>query len=189
MKNMTWVAVLFIVAGCSPQIQVYSDSDPDYKVSNYSTFRWAQHANIEANKNPLFYNELNDKRIKAAVTYEMTSRGFNLSDSSSDLIIHYHIIIDDQSVVTTEPYGYFYGPYWLRTETKIYSYRKGMLIIDLMDRTTSNLVWRGWATTEIDSVVPEQASDIINRAVAKIFKKFPDSAPKPQAVLSRKIDQ
>jgi hypothetical protein len=178
---MKCLVVLFVFAtlvGCSPQISVYSDIDPDYDLWTYKTFDWGRKVNIEEGKNPLHYNELNDKRIKAAVQHELNVRGFELSSSNPDLIFHYHIIIDDQSVVTTEPFGYRYGPYWTRMHTDIYSYREGTLILDLMDRKTNNLVWRGWAKSAIDNIDPEKVDELIKEAVGKIFKKFPKAPRK-----------
>ena len=176
MKYVILIFSILALASCSPEIRVYSDQDPDYQVRNFKTFDWGQKANIEQDRNPLHYNELNDKRIKSAIERELSSRGYTITDSDPDLIIHYHIVIDDQSVIATEPYGYFYGPYWLRTQTNIYSYSEGTLIIDLMDPKTNNLVWRGWATAAIDTITQDQTEEMINRAVAKIFKRFPASA-------------
>lgn len=184
MKNLILIAAALLAIACSPEIQVYSDHDPAYQLNNYKTFDWSQKTNIEANRNPLHYNELNDKRIKSAVFAELTSRGYILSDSKPELIIHYHIIIDDQSVVTTEPHGYFYGPYWMRMSTHVYPYREGTLIIDLMNPKTNNLVWRGWATVDLAMITPEQTEEIINRVVAKIFRRFPTSVSNQEPLAS-----
>lgn len=184
MKCIMFITAALLTVACSPEIQVYSDHDPDYDVKNFKTFDWGQKTNVEANRNPLHYNELNDKRIKSAVLEELTSRGYALSEANPDITIHYHIVIDDQSVVTTEPYGYFYGPYWIRMQTHVYPYREGTLIIDLMDSETNNLVWRGWATVGLDMITPEQTEDIISRVVAKIFRRFPASSSNPEPLAS-----
>lgn len=164
---------LVALAGCSPEIRVYSDYDPDYDLTKYSTFNWMQKSNIESGNNPLYYNELNDKRIKSAVLQQLLSKGYVLSEEP-DLVLHYHIIVDDQSIVTTDPHDYFYSPYWMHLRTSVRQYREGTLIIDLMDSKTNNLVWRGWAASALEGVyTPEQIDHLIKTAVAKIFKKFP----------------
>ena len=184
MKCILFIAAVLLTAACSPQILVYSDHDPYYDVKNFKTFDWGQKIDIEAYRNPLHYNELNDRRIKSAVFEELSSRGYVLSELTPDLIIHYHIVIDDQSVVTTEPYGYFYGRYWMRMQTHLHSYREGTLIIDLMDPKTNNLVWRGWATVGLDMITPEQTEEIISRVVAKIFRRFPVSTNEHEPLAS-----
>lgn len=171
--------ILAIVTGCSPQIRVYSDTDPDYNLQAYKTFDWGQKVNIESGKNPLHYNELNDKRIKSAVLEQLQMQGYTLASTDPDLIVHYHIIVDDQSVVTTEPFGYRYGPYWMQMQTNVYAYREGTLILDLMDNKTNNLIWRGWAVTAIDEVNPEKVEELIKTAVKKIFRKFPKTQHRP----------
>ena len=173
MKQLLLLFILSIFAACSPQIKVYSDRDPDYDLNAYSTFDWGQKGNVEEGKNPLHYNELNDKRIKAAVQEHMMEHGYQLTSEAPDLILHYHIIVDDQSVVATEPYGYRYSAYWTKTQTNVYAYRQGTLIIDIMDGKSNNLIWRGWAVAAIDDIDPTKVEELIKAAVARIFTKFP----------------
>ena len=165
---------LLLLTACSQQIAVHTDYDPDYDLWTYKTFDWGQKVNIEEGKNPLHYNELNDKRIKAAVQNQLTKRGYKLTAETPDLILHYHIIVKGQSVVVTEPFGYSYGPYWTRTNTNIYSYKEGTLILDLMDNKTNHLMWRGWAVTDVkESYSPKEVEALINQVVSKIFREFP----------------
>lgn len=173
MKRLLVILIPVLLAGCSPQIMVYSDHDPDYDVWTYQTFDWGHKINIEEGRNPLHYNELNDKRIKSAVEEEMYLRGYKLTSETPDLILHYHIVVDNQSVVTTEPYGYRYSQYWMRMETNIYPFREGTLILDLMDKKTSDLIWRGWAVAAVDQVDLGKVDQLIRTAVSRIFKKYP----------------
>jgi hypothetical protein len=177
MVRILIIIAIVIMAGCSPQIKVYSDMDPDYDLWTYKTFDWGEKVSIEAGRNPLRYNELNDKRIKAAVLEQLQSRGFVPREQDPDLILHYHIIVDDKSAVTTEPFGYRYGAYWMRSGVNVYYYREGTLIIDLMERSTKNLVWRGWAVANVDEIDPEEVDEVIKLAVEKIFRKFPARQP------------
>lgn len=173
MRKLLTISIFAVLAGCSPQIRTYSDYDPDYDLWTYKTFDWGQKVGIEKGQNPLHYNELNDKRIKAAVLEQMISRGYQLTEENPDLVLHYHIIVDDQSVVTTEPYGYRYGSYWVRMQTNVYAYREGTLILDLMDKKTNDLIWRGWAVSAVEGVDPAEVDELIKTAVMRIFKKFP----------------
>ena len=175
MRLILFVSILALLSGCNPQIKVYSDYDPDYDLWTYKTFDWGEKVDIEKGKNPLHYNELNDKRIKLAVEEQMNMRGYLRSQENPDLILHYHIIIEDQTAVVTEPYGYQYGSYWIQAQTNIYPYKQGTLILDLMDKKTNNLIWRGWAVSAIDNVDPEKVDKLISVTVAKIFRKFPTS--------------
>lgn len=168
------ILLAILAVGCSQQVTVHTDYDPDYDLWTYQTFDWGEKVNIEGGQNPLYYNELNDKRIKTAVQKQLSKRGYKLSAESPELILHYHIIVKDQSVLITEPYGYSYGQYWTRANTNTYSYREGTLILDLMDKKTNQLIWRGWAVTDVkDSYSPKQVEALIEEVVSKLFRKFP----------------
>src|SRR5688572_20495616 len=82
--NKIFIALL-IVTGCSSEIRVSSDYDPDYDLKKYRTFGWLKTTNIELQQNPLYYNELNDKRIKSAVQEQLEQKGYTLSGANPDL--------------------------------------------------------------------------------------------------------
>ncbi|MBT1686476.1 DUF4136 domain-containing protein [Dawidia soli] len=173
MKYLVSLLPSLLLLACGPSITTYTDHDPAYDVSGFTTFGWSDKTDVEAGKNPLYYNELNDKRIKGAVEKELTSRGYIHSETHPDRLLHYHIVVDDESVLAPEPYGYFYGPYWMRARMHVYAYREGTLIIDMMDPQTKSLVWRSWATATLDMISKDKVDDVIARAVGKMFKGFP----------------
>lgn len=190
MKTLFALIFALAIGSCSPQIRVYTDHDPDYDVKSFKTFDWHQKTNIELSKNPLYYNELTDKRLKEAIGKELTSRGYLNSDRQPDLILHYHIVVDDQSVLVTEPFGCVYSPNWIHEQTHVYAYREGTLIIDIMHAQTNHLIWRGWAVSALDVLNdPDQTEDLINRAVEKIFKRFPGNASGTPVVSSLESEQ
>lgn len=174
MKALYPILLLVFISRCSPDIQAYTDYDPDYDLWTYRTFDWAQKMNVEQNQNPLYYNELNDKRIKRAVRNQLEKRNYQLTATSPQLILHYHIIVEDKSVLVTEPFGYSYGPYWMKGPKQTYAYTQGTLILDLMDTRSNQLVWRGWAVAAVDEIdSPEKIEKLVETAVRKMFVKFP----------------
>jgi hypothetical protein len=52
---------------------------------------------------------------------------------------------------------------------------KGMLVIDLADRTQKLLRWRGMAKATVDPEQKEKAFEIAEKSVAKMFRDFPPS--------------
>jgi len=164
--------VIVGLSGCST-MKVYSDFDRDISVKNYSTFGWPESKQLETKNNPLYYNELNDKRIKNEVESQLKSKGYQFEATNPQLKIHYHIVLENHTAINTDPYGYNYGPYWLTRNVNVYEYREGTLIIDLMDTKTNNLVWRGWAVNFLDEDRPDQMEGQFNTAIRKIFEKFP----------------
>jgi hypothetical protein len=176
MKKSFLTATLFILlTACGPSVRVFYDRDENANVANYKTYSWLNEKAIEAKGlNPLYYNELTDQRIKNAVNREMQAKGFVLVENKGELELHYHIIVENKTSETTEPYNYTYTPYWRKVS--IYHYREGTLIIDIMDRQKNTLVWRGYATGVITYQTTAKPEEAINYAVTKIFKSFPLSS-------------
>ncbi len=168
--------LLVLATGCSPEIQVYTDYDPDNDRWAYSTFTWNEVSTERETRDPLYYSSLNDKRIRKAVQKELLKRNYQFVTEKADLLFQYHILVEDKSVVATEPFGYIYGPYWMRKQQHVYTYTQGTLILDLIDTRINQLIWRGWAVSAIDGLdSPERIEKLINEAVQKVFTKFPRS--------------
>ncbi len=168
MKSRLIVFLLSGLVACSNQITVRTDSDRSINIAEFKTFAWLNKEGIEERNNPLYYNELNDKRIHEAVISQLTAKGYQQVESNPMLKVHYHIIIDDKTQVRNDTYS----PYWIKTERDIYSYKEGTLIVDLMDAKNESLLWRGWAISALSD--QDQLSDeMIREAVAKICSKLP----------------
>jgi Domain of unknown function (DUF4136) len=184
-RFLSALSIFLLLSGCSAGLRVQTDTDPDYDLWAYKSFSWSPNTNIEESKNPIYYNELNDKRIKMAVTAEMVKLGYLQKEHNPDLIIHYHIIVEDQSTVLGDPLGY-HGAYWIGLDSQVYKYKMGTLIIDIMDPKSKNLIWRGWAKAFVDEQAsPRQVNQLVNKATRRMFNQFPkkhESLPAPVAV-------
>jgi len=176
---MKKLAILLLIGlyGCSPAIRTYYDYDKQDHIGRYTTFGWQTAEQIEMKNNPLFYSELNDKRIKAAANDLLRVKGYVLTDKDPELTLHYHIVMEERSVLTPDPYGYIYGDYFMRPRSDVFNYREGTLIIDFMNTKNNNLVWRGWAVAAMEVVFYDtKDTDILIRsAVAKILQNLPQS--------------
>ncbi len=171
--------ILLICFSCSERIVVRRDFDKSVEIHRSSTYSWLEKKQMEDRNNPLVYNELNDKRVKQAVDEQLLAKGYQLKPEGSELIVHYHIVIDDKTAVYTDPYGYYYNNYWMMRRTDVYRYREGTLIIDFMDSRNCELIWRGWATSILQDDEVSEAK--IREAVQKIFQQFPESAVREAA--------
>jgi hypothetical protein len=177
MKKLIQQSILFAALAwlysCSPGFKAYTDYDRDFNIREFTFYMWAEDTEIEARNNPLYYNELNDKRIKNAVNRQLKNKGYHQTEKNPDLMIHYHIVVEDKTEFRSDPYGY-YGPYWRRSYAYSYQYKQGTLIIDLMDAGNKHLLWRGWVTGVLGEVQDSaKAEYMIEEAVASIFEKLP----------------
>jgi Domain of unknown function (DUF4136) len=168
--------LLFLAFSCSPSVSVFNDYDRQIDLSSYSSYNWKQLERKESVQNPLYDNELNDKRIKAAVDKAMKKKGYQFISESPELYVHYHIVIEDKSVVIRESDIHNYSTYWLGLDMNAYQYKEGSLIIDLMDAKTNALVWRGWAVTILEDLNPENVEKRLDRTIQRIFEGLPASA-------------
>ena len=58
--------------------------------------------------------------------------------------------------------------------TSISDYDEGWLTIDMIDRESGKMIWRGVGVrATYESPKPKKVSKIINKAVARILKDFP----------------
>lgn len=170
-QTIFYLLLLMCFPSCST-MKVYSDFDRDLSVRNYATFGWPEAKQLEAKNNPLYYNELNDKRIKNEVGALLKSNGYRADETNPELKIHYHIVLEDRAPINPDPFGY-YGQDWINRNVNVREFREGTLIIDFMDAKTNNLVWRGWAVNFLDEDNPDQLEAQFNKAIRKIFEKFP----------------
>jgi hypothetical protein len=112
------------------------------------------------------------------VQRELNARGYIHSETNPELVIHYHIMIDDKETTISEHESVTYGPYWQQEPRYVISYKEGTLIIDVMD-AKNNLVWRGSAAAPIEEVYSsEKVTKLVDKAVKKMFKSFPTTKRK-----------
>jgi hypothetical protein len=167
-----------IAVGCSPAIRVYHEIDKSSPVDQYHTFQWAKTDSAAWKSNPLYFNELNDRRIKQAVNDLLTAKGYLPGSDISDLTLRYNIRVDEQSILLPDPYGYLYGDYWMMPRDNLFRYREATLILDVWNSQTRKLIWRGWAVAAVEVVFEQEKNPevIIRSAVTKILDAFPAHA-------------
>jgi len=168
MKKTLGILMIAALASCSDQITVRTDYDKSVKIATFNTFAWLDNEGIEERNNPLYYNELNDRRIREAALTQLAGKGYVQDNVTPKLKVHYHIVIEDKTQVRSDTYS----PYWIKSERDVYTYREGTLIIDLMDGTNEMLLWRGWAISAL-SDTDQMSDELIKEAVTKIFEKLP----------------
>jgi Domain of unknown function (DUF4136) len=167
-------ALLSTIAGCST-INVSSDYDPKANFSAYRTYSWLARAQ-EPNTDPRLQSSLLHSRIRDAVEAQMASKGFRQEPTAkTDLQVAYHVALKGKLDVTTVP-SYPYGPsmWGATTTTSVRQYDEGSLILDFIDASTHQLVWRGSAQAEVKpDTTPQEQQKRINEAVQKILERYP----------------
>jgi hypothetical protein len=166
--------------GCA-SITVSTDYDPDADFSGFRTFSWmSKPGNIP--DDPRIDSDLLRSRIEDAVRDTMTAKGYDFVEKgSADLLLGYHVTVEDKVDVSTfdNYYGYrggwyYYGAPYAYQDTYVRQYQVGTLILDVANGKTKRLIWRGTAKAELlASPTPEEREERIREAVEKMLDKFP----------------
>jgi hypothetical protein len=175
---LIWFAFVLMATSCA-----ITDMDPRADFSHYRTFAWGT-ANVEV-KNPLYRGGLIDKEIKRTVESEFASRGISFNKKNPDFVVSYQTYTENkQGTYGGGAYGYPYYPYgyyrfgWWGMPyygygtypQNSYSYTEGTLIIDITDKQTNELVWRGSVKGKLSATGLRKQ---IDKGVKAIMKKYP----------------
>ena len=172
-------------AGCG--VPAHVEKDPTVDIGNYRTFAWLSDHNSSRHEGKSYQN-FEEKNLKEMVTKQLEKNGWRQVRSNPDVLVDYDIMVDNDvrnqsESVYSRPYvRYFYNPYTRRINSVYYTsqylgensyavpYRSGTITLNIVDTKTNNLVWQGWAETEIVSKHLQQ--DEMKKVVKAIFKKF-----------------
>ena len=185
--NRIYILIGLIMMGLSGCAITDFDHKADF--SKYRTFAWGK---SEADvSNPLYESDLITKRIQAAVENEFAKRGVVESSTDPDFIVKYHTYTEEKKRTESVypyrygfyPYGFFpfaFGwgyPYYLGRPSEVTQYTEGTLILDMIDRRTGELVWRGSVSGNVEDTA--RLKKQVERAVHAIMKKYPVSPASP----------
>ena len=115
------------------------------------------------------------QRISNGIDRELSEKGFQKVDANSnpDLIVLYRTAVKSNTQINTMGTG-GWGWRWGggMTTTTVDQIPTGQLSVDIGDAKTKKLLWLGSASNTI-SDKPEKNEEKINKALDKMFKKFP----------------
>lgn len=167
----TMIAVAALAACASVQSQ--GDYDQSYDFRALQTWDWmpepGETRGVTGQRNPLI-----ERRIQDAVARELNAKGYRQAVGESvDFRVAYHASAEEKIDVSTT-YDY-YGYRW-RTPlvyTDVREYTEGTIIVDVVDGTRNELVWRGTAIGVVRGGDPEDITERINNAINDVLKDFP----------------
>jgi hypothetical protein len=196
MKNVTsyiMAVVLLMVAGSC----AVTDVDRSANFKSYRTFAWGE-SEVKV-ENPVYDSDLITKRIRNTVEKEFSKRGIRMDKKDPDFLVSYRTFTQQKQEVSGGsyygygypffpmrfyPYGFGWGfPYgaWGNPPRERY-YTEGTLIIDITDKKTDELVWRGTVKGNVDDIADLQKQ--IAKGVKAIMKKYPVTPDEPLPLIS-----
>ncbi len=187
----------FLISGCATTSNLTLDYDRDTDFAQYRTYAWAPPSGPGPNLS-LSQNDLIETRVKDYVDRILAAKGYReAAPEQADFLITYHNIYKEkQSVRTVGNYSYAPGYYW-RTEcsfgkrrhsrwarpyyvqprTYVEYYTEGTFVLDVVDRDSQKLVWRGSAVSILQDTSPDAQDQKMQEAANQLLEKFPPPSP------------
>ena len=158
------------------QVLVSYDKAEGLDLSKYTTF---QIHKLDVNHLPEFEPRKEGlNQLIGAITNEMETRGFEKVSGNPDLFLNIGVKITEE-VQTREtdirdaPVYMGQRNYsWKSEEIVVNTYNEGTVVLDIVDTEKNEMIWQG----VVKGVLSQKRSKNekrINRAVEKLFKKFP----------------
>lgn len=165
--TMSVAFIISLVAGSFAQ-EIKTDYDRNADFSHYKTFSFEK---VET-EDPLWVG-----RITAAIGRELTVKGWTQVASGGDIaIIAIRMTTDRQTLdhfYDTYPgWGWRWGSGYPDAPTTPETYAVGTLVIDLFDRKTKALLWRGSAKRTLSDSSTKTIKNF-DKSVQELFKEFP----------------
>ncbi len=151
--------------------KVSTDFAANTDFSKYKTYQVMQGKSRPA-------SPLADGKIQAAIDKQLSARGWQrAADGQADVVIVYNVATQQMQTLNTFYDGFGGGPWGWRggmgsATTTSSTYTEGTLILDMFDAKAKEAFWRGTATGTL-SDKPQKNEEKVNKALEKMFKKFP----------------
>lgn len=171
---LTVIFAAILLTGCAARPMVEFDQTTNF--SDFENFSWRmpEYGKVD---DPILDSPLLGQKVRDAVVAALQARGFTFHEqpavSPADFIVTYHTAEKEKFSDSGLRLGFGTG-YWGRSSI-IYSvgagsssYEEGILIIDILDADSGDLVWRGWRGMRLnqtnfnDSNVHEQVELILS---------------------------
>ncbi|MBC6425769.1 MAG: DUF4136 domain-containing protein [Ekhidna sp.] len=159
-------------------MQVKIIQRPYTTFDSYQTWCWIEGCEVIYQGPSEYYNKKVINELSNAIAFNMFEKGYQQLDETADLLVNFTLIMEEDSVQLDRDFpigGDFkkIDQSWvLSFYPEYYHYLSGSLIIDIIDRKTSELIWRSYAKKYVE-VNAEVEKDKIWKGVAKAMKKFP----------------
>jgi Domain of unknown function (DUF4136) len=142
------------VAGCAV-MTVSSHIERNVNFTEYVTYDWGPPDTLPVGDPRLDNNPFFKDYVQGAIEKKLAAKGYQRAVTGEpDLLVHYHASVNQKLEVyeADNRYGYCYG----NCQRQIVKYEEGTLVVDVIDRKTSKVVWRGWSQDTMNGVIDHQ---------------------------------
>jgi hypothetical protein len=184
MKKLLLAAAAVIGLNTAVNAQdVGIDRELDAGMEQFRTFAWSEKIDqiptdavfIGPNGVVVFNNQSTRSRIKAAVEYELSARGYQpASGSEPDFIVTFSVLEQAAEMMSYDGYELVSpGTDTVRTQDNIDRVRvePGTVVVNFIDRESGRMVWRGYASGILNADMINDENRV-REAVSSIFREY-----------------
>jgi len=180
------ITILVLLGGISATAQdIKYNFMPGTDFTKYKTYRWARVPNVQ------YPDQIIDNQITQAIDAQLALKGLTKGNGeTADLVVTYQAAVNQEKQWNSYSTGdsmWGYGRWggWggyggmSTSTTTSETINIGTLDIDIYDAAAKNQIWKGQATKTLGSGKnPEKVNKNINKAMEKLFKKYPPPVKK-----------
>jgi hypothetical protein len=166
---------------CSDNLHTFSDRDTKVDLQQYKTYAWIAPGDtiLNARRKDKLYGGF----IVHSANIELEKKGMEVNTSQPDALFMFETQMEDKVEYTQSPTlsvgvgyggpGYYVGGSMpvAGGNIKASPYKEGMLIINMYDRRTGDLIWTGGAKKSLTDAT--DVEEVIKTAVKFIFVRLP----------------
>ena len=147
--------------------------------SKYKTYKWVRVPNAQ------YPNSILDEQIMQAIDTQLATKGLTKTEENPDLYVIYQAAVNQEKQWNSYSSG---GDMWgwggwggwggmSTTTTTSSTINIGTINCDIYDVGSKKQIWRGEASKTLGSGKdPQKVQKNLNKAMAKLFKKYPPPA-------------
>ena len=173
MKRFHIILMVFLgvfVGGCQ-SLRLMVDNDYSYD-TDFTVFKSYAFLNCEIDTSDIC-SEIHD-----AIRRQMKARGYVLNEENPDLLVSYSII---KEKVGYKGYNQPSFDRWVNKydneevyKVQTFNFSGGMVLVSLLDASTSRLIWRGYASDVFSEKIREgKTVNYYRNVVRTIFDQYP----------------
>ncbi|MGN6194235.1 MAG: DUF4136 domain-containing protein [Ginsengibacter sp.] len=187
-KTFLFLACCMLYVASEAQVKVGADKNFTKSLNDYTTYAWSTSIDqipsdqifIAPNGVYVFNNESVRSKIKDAIEFELSAKGYQKVQNNPDILVIFSVTERPGKLRTYNGYEMIdNGLDSVRTpnDVEVTDIDAGTLIINLIDAKTGVVAWQGYASGILK---PDMINDNmkVREAVASIFSKFDFKAKK-----------
>ncbi|MDQ7048496.1 MAG: DUF4136 domain-containing protein [Enterobacterales bacterium] len=174
-KRFVYFIVLLALSGCRIAPTVILDYDTGFDFSQFKSYRWLE------NKDQDKVITLDERRNINAIESTLNRKGFTKAKQSddADFLLSIQTVTDKKTNVDSFYRGWgYYSLGWpaYNTTTYIREYEIGTLVLDVIDASKKEVVWRGTIASRIGinkNLTPDQRASKALKYAEILLIRFP----------------